>query len=75
LTLLNIVDNRSGREIGGVAAAMATAYPFVWTLGRRPGNTIVAGCADVRQIELSRVAARAAADPSPARLTVTARAR
>lgn len=74
LTLLNVVDNRSGREIGGVAAAMATAYPTVWTLGRRPGNTIVAGCADMRHGDLSRVAARAAADPSPASLTVAARA-
>jgi hypothetical protein len=38
-------------------------------LGQRSGNAIVAGCATEQAPNLSRIAARAAADPSPARLT------
>jgi hypothetical protein len=48
---------------------MAIAYPRVWTLGRKAGNTIVVGCAAGRKPDLDRVAARAAADPSPPRLS------
>jgi spermidine synthase len=69
LTLVNVVDNRSARDVRSIAAAMATAYPSVWTLGQPVGNTIVAGSASPRQPDLSAIAARAAADPSPARLT------
>jgi hypothetical protein len=68
LTLINIVDNRSARDVGAAAAAMGVAYPKVWTLGARAGNTIVAGCTTAGEPDLARVAARAAADPSPARL-------
>lgn len=69
LTLINLVDDRSGRAVRAVASATAIAYPRVWTLGHRAGNTIVAGCTAPREPDLARVAARAAADPSPARLT------
>jgi hypothetical protein len=69
LSLVNVVDNRSAREVGAVAAAMASAYPRVWTLGQPVGNTIVAGCTAAGEPDLGRVAALAAADPSPARLT------
>jgi hypothetical protein len=68
LTLINVVDNRAARDVHAVASVMAGAYPNVWTLGRRPGNTIVAGCASGAEPDLARVAARAAADASPARL-------
>jgi hypothetical protein len=68
LTLVNVVDNRTGGEIQRVASAMASAYPSTWTLGRCPGNTIVAGCTAAAQPDLSQIAAGAAADPSPARL-------
>lgn len=71
LTLVNVVDNRAGREIRRVLAAMASAYPRVWTLGRRPGNTILAGDAIGALSDLTLVATRAAADPSPARLVVS----
>jgi hypothetical protein len=67
LTLINMVDNRAARDVQAVASAIAGAYPTVWTLGRRPGNTIVAGCAAGAELDLTRLAARAAADPSPAR--------
>jgi hypothetical protein len=67
LALINVVDNRAGRDVRAVAAGMAVAYPRVWLLGGRVGNTIVGG--SVAPLELRLIAARAAADPSPARLT------
>jgi hypothetical protein len=67
LTLINVLDDRSSRQVHAIAAALRTAYPQVWSLGARAGNTIVAG--SVRALDLDRIAARAAADPSPARLT------
>ena len=69
LTLVNVVDNRSARDTRAVASAVALAYPRVWTLGQRTGNAIVAGCATAHAPDLARIAARVAADPSPARLT------
>ncbi len=74
LTLVNVVDNRGESDLSAAAAAMSVAYPRVWTLGHRLGNTIVAGCTSARQPDLIRVAARAAADPSPAQLTPPERA-
>jgi hypothetical protein len=72
LTLVNVVDNRSAREVRAVASGLALAYPVVWTLGQRAGNAIVAGCAKTHASKLARIAAGAAADPSPARLTTPA---
>jgi hypothetical protein len=69
LTLVNVVDNRSARDVRTVASALATAYPSVWMLGQRAGNAIIAGCLSVPAPDLARIAARAAADPSPARVT------
>jgi hypothetical protein len=68
LTLINIVDDRSARRVGAAVSAMASAYPRVWTLGSRSGNTIVAGCQAAGRPDLVLIAARAAADRSPARL-------
>jgi len=67
LTMVNVVDDRSARDVRTVAAGLAGAYPWVWTLGGRVGNVVVAGAAAA--LELDRIAALAAADPSPARLT------
>jgi hypothetical protein len=67
LALVNVLDNRTGRELRTVAAGLASAYRRVWTLGGRAGNTIVAGMQ--ASLDLARIAALAAADPSPARLT------
>ena len=69
LTLVNVVDNRSARDVKAVASALTIGYPTVWRLGQRAGNTIVAGCATANAPDLARIAALAAADPSPARLT------
>jgi spermidine synthase len=69
LTLVNVVDNRSARDVHAIASSMAHAYPSVWTLGQRTGNRIVAGCTSVGEAAMARIAAAAAADPSPARLT------
>lgn len=67
LTLVNVVDDHAAREIRLVAAGLACAYPLVWSLGLRAGNTILAGSRVA--LDLHRVAAAAAADPVPARLT------
>ena len=67
LALINVVDNRDARDVRTIGAGLATAYPRVWALGVRAGNTILAGA--VAALDLDRIAAQAAADPSPARLT------
>jgi spermidine synthase len=67
LALVNVVDNRAARDVGAVAAGLAEAYPRTWALGGRVGNTVVAGSAGA--LDLRPIAARAAADQSPARLT------
>jgi hypothetical protein len=66
LALINVLDDRSAREVRTVAAGLATAYPWAWALGGRAGNTIVVG--SVAKLDLGRIAAQAAADPSPARI-------
>lgn len=67
LALVNVVDDRARREVAGVAAGLATAYRHVWTLGSPNGNVILAG-ADA-ELPLDRIAAVAAADPYPTRVT------
>lgn len=67
LALVNVLDDRSAREVRAVAAGLAAAYPRVWALGGRTGNTVVVG--SVAALDLERIAAQAAGDPSPARLT------
>ena len=67
LALVNVVDNRAARDVHAVAAGLGEAYPRVWTLGGRVGNTVVVGAVGV--LALDRIAAQVAADPSPARLT------
>jgi hypothetical protein len=69
LTLVNVVDTRSAGQLKAIAASIAQAYPRVWLLGRQVGNTVVAGCTAAGQPDLGRVAARAASDRAPARLT------
>jgi len=68
LTLINVVDNRSAQDVRAVAAAAALAYPSVWSVGQRVGNTIVGGSTGGGP-NLSALATRAAVDPSPARVT------
>jgi hypothetical protein len=67
LVLINVVDDRAGREVRGVSAGLAACFASVWALGARVGNIVVAGCH--KPPDLDRIAAQAAADPAPARLT------
>ena len=67
LALINVLDNRATRDVRTIGAGLASAYPRVWALGVRAGNTILAGT--VADLDLDRIAAQAAADRSPARLT------
>jgi hypothetical protein len=67
LALVNVVDDRSARVVRVVAAGLAVAYPLVWSLGARAGNTVLVG--SVAKLSLDRIGAQAAGDRSPARLT------
>lgn len=67
LALVNVVDSRALAQVQPIAAGLATAYPHVWALGSRVGNTIVVGGTQLP--DLQRIAAQAAADPAPARVT------
>jgi hypothetical protein len=67
LALINVLDDRAARYIGAVAAGLSEAYPNVWALEGRAGNTVVVG--SVVRFDLDRIAALLAADPSPARVT------
>jgi hypothetical protein len=67
LALVNVVDSRSATEVHTIAAGLAEAYGSVWALGRGAGNTVVV--AGVEELDLDRVRAGTAADPSPARVT------
>lgn len=69
LTLVNVIDRRPASALKPVASSMAIAYSSVWMLGSQPGNRLVAGSTPAGEPDLVRIAARAAADPSPARLT------
>ena len=70
LALINIVDNRAARHVHAVAAGLALVYPCAWALGGRAGNTVV--IAGTAVPDLDRIAAQAAADPSPAQVTAPA---
>jgi spermidine synthase len=67
VALVNVVDDRAGHDVRTIAAALAAVYPRVWSLGGRAGNTVLVGSRTAP--DLDRIAARATADPSPARIT------
>ncbi len=70
LALINVVDDRSARDVSVIAAALACSFEFVWAVGARPGNTVlVAGDAP---LDLELIGAQVAADPSRARVTTPA---
>jgi len=71
LLLVNVIDDRTARAARALAAAVSAAFPYVWALGARSGNTIVVG--QTARPTLDRIAALAAADSSPARLTTPER--
>ncbi len=70
LALVNVVDNRPGHVVRRVAAGLSAVYPRVWSLGGRAGNTVLV--AGRHHLDRAPLAAAAAADPSPARLTAPA---
>lgn len=70
MTLINVVDARSARHQDAVAAALAPGYRHVWALGGRGSNTVVVGTAAT--LDLDRIRAQSAADPSPARVITPA---
>jgi hypothetical protein len=70
LALVNVVDDRSARELRLVAAAVSEAYPRSVALVGRAGNSVLMG--GVRLPDLDLVAARVAADRSPASLVAPA---
>ncbi len=67
LALVNVLDSGAAGELRRVAAGLAQAYPDVWGLGGRGGNTVLVGGRS--RVDRRRVGAQAAADPSPARIT------
>ncbi|HWC86547.1 MAG TPA: hypothetical protein VG388_08410, partial [Solirubrobacteraceae bacterium] len=71
LVLVNVIDDRAARDVRAIAAGVSTAFPCVWTLGARAGNTIVVG--QTSPPGLDRIAALVAADPSPGRVTAPVR--
>jgi hypothetical protein len=70
LALVNIVDDRAGRELALVAAAISEAYPLAAVLGGRTGNSVLIG--SVRLPDLDLIAARVTADRSPATVATPA---
>jgi len=66
LALVNVVDNRAAHVVRAVAAGLIKVYPRAWALGGRAGNTVLVGA--TTGLDLARIAAAVAADPSPARL-------
>jgi hypothetical protein len=68
LTLVNVVDDRSGREVARVGAGLGDAYPRVWSISGRSNNTVLGG--DRGAVDLDRLRGPLARDASPAALAV-----
>ncbi len=66
VVLVNVVDDRIARELRAITAGVSGAFPHVWALGDRLGNTVVVG--QSRPPSHDRIAAVAAADRSSPRL-------
>jgi hypothetical protein len=66
LALVNVVDSRAGPAVRAIAAGLLAAYPLIWALVGRGGNTVLIGASTGH--DLARIASETAADPSPARI-------
>jgi hypothetical protein len=64
--LVNVVDNRMACDLRAIAAGVSAAFPHMWALGDRVGNTLVVG--QRARPSRDRIAPLAAADKSPPRL-------
>lgn len=67
LALVNVVDDRSARVVDAIASTLGAAYPSVWRIGGRGGNTVLIG-GSLPEAACERITARLAADASPAHL-------
>jgi len=66
LALVNVIDNRAGRDVTLIAAALDASFREVWALDGRSGNTVVVGTDS--DLDIPLISARVAADPSPAQV-------
>jgi hypothetical protein len=71
LVLINVVDDRTGRLVNSVAAAIGMAFPRVWRIRGRGGNSVLVG-GGLSQPAHQRIAGQLAGDPSPAYLEAMA---
>lgn len=69
LTLINVVDDRSARLVRSVTRDLYAAYPGVWRVRGRSGNTVLVG-GELSRPVVERIAAQLASDSSPAQITV-----
>jgi hypothetical protein len=64
LALVNVVDDRSAREVSVIANGLAEVYAHVHSIGGRTRNTVVVGSAE--RLAAQQIGPRLAADRSPA---------
>jgi hypothetical protein len=67
LTLINVVDDRSGRLTESICAALGAVNDQVWSIHGRAGNTVLIGGSLARST-LQRIGAQLAGDHSPAQI-------
>ncbi len=70
LVLVNVVDDRASRVVNSVAGALGTAFPRVWRIRGRGGNSVLVG--GLTQPACQRIAGQLTGDPSPAQLETMA---
>jgi hypothetical protein len=66
LTLINVVDDASAREVDRIATLLGEVYPRVWSVAGRSHNTVLG--ADDSTVNLTLVASPLARDAAPARV-------
>jgi hypothetical protein len=69
LCLVNVVDDRVGREVSAVAARLADVYAWVWAVGGRSENTVLVAGRGASP-ERARVGAALARDRAPASVEI-----
>jgi hypothetical protein len=71
LCLVNVVDDRAGRELARVAENLGEAYGRVWSIAGRSQNTVLGADRpdlDRPSLDLIALGPRLARDPSPSRV-------
>ncbi|MDQ6803571.1 MAG: hypothetical protein M3065_01100 [Actinomycetota bacterium] len=72
LLLVNVIDDRIARDVREIAAGVAAAFPYVWALGSRSGNTIVVGQTAPPRLDRDRRTHRGRSVTGPAHVTEAA---